>query len=248
LGSDTNFTINGVSFTSKDATIDSTDHGIAGLSFKAGATMASAETLTVSTDSSDIKGKINTFVSAYNSVADFIDGATAYTTKAGKTTAGPLADNREIQTWLRELRSTAFRAPASGDIANLSALGLDFTSKDSRITVTDSAKLDTALGDHPSDVATFFNKTTTGLASSFVTKLNTYIGSDGTTGQLSTKLESYTKANESLDAQIAALDAYLATRRSQLEAGFMAMESAQSKIKQMQTQLTNSFSPKTTSQ
>jgi len=247
-GTDTNFTINGVSFTSADTTLDFTDHGIAGLSLKAGAEMLEAETLMVSADVSGMRGKITAFVSAYNSVADFIDSATAYTTKAGKTTAGPLADNREIQSWLRELRYTAFHAPASGDIGNLSALGLDFSSKDSRLTITDSAQLDTALTDNPTDVASFFNNTTTGLASAFVTKLTAYIGADGTTGQLSTKLEAYTKANESLDAQIVALDAYLAQRRSQLEAGFMAMESAQSKIKQMQTQLTNSFSPKTTSQ
>ena len=40
------------------------------------------------------------------------------------------------------------------------------------------------------------------------------------------------------------LDRYLAQRRSQLEAGFMAMESAQSKMTQMQTQLTNAFGQK----
>ena len=252
LGADTKVKINGLEFTSPDSTINSSDHNIPGLSFNANhvMTLAEAETLTVSTDASDMRGKIDTFVSAYNAVADFIDTSTGYTKTAGKITAGPLADNREIQAWLGQLRSIAFRAPQSGSVNNLSALGIDFTAfgKNSRILITDSATLDAALSHHPSDVATFFNKTDTGLASAFVTKLNTFIGSDGITGQLSTKLESYTKANESLDAQIAALDAYLAQRRSQLEAGFMEMESAQSKIKQMQTQLTNSFGQKNSSQ
>ena len=252
---DTEFTINGLGFTSADTTLNSDDHGIAGLTLKADATMlskvdpamASPETLTVSADASGMRSKIDAFVSSFNSVADFIENSTSYTTTAGKTTAGPLADNREIQTWLKQLRSTAFGAPSYGAITNLSALGLDFSSSNSRITVTDSTKLDTALADHASDVAKFFNNTasgSTGLATAFVDKLKTYIGSSGTSGQLSTKLESYAKANTTLDNQIASLDRYLAQRRSQLEAGFMAMETAQSKMTQMQTQLSNAFGQK----
>jgi flagellar hook-associated protein 2 len=244
---DTTFTINGLGFTSADNTLSSDDHGIAGLSLKADAVMTSAETLTVSADASGMRSKIDAFVSSFNSVADFIEISTSYTTKAGKTTAGPLADNREIQAWLRQLRSTAFGAPAFGAITNLSALGLDFSSSDSRLTVTDSTKLDAALTAHASDVAKFFNNTatgSTGLATAFVTKLDAYIGTDGTTGQLNTKLETYTKANTALDGQIANLDRYLAQRRSQLEAGFMAMETAQSKMTQMQTQLTQAFGQK----
>jgi flagellar capping protein FliD len=82
------------------------------------------------------------------------------------------------------------------------------------------------------------------LATAFATKLDAYIGVDGTQGTLNTKVESYTKANTSLDKQIASLERYLVQRRSQLEAGFMAMESAQSKMSQMQSQLTNSFGQK----
>ena len=244
---DTEFTINGLEFTSPDTTLNSDDHGIAGLTLKADAVMTSAETLTVTADASGMRSKIDAFVSSFNSVADFIESSTSYTTTAGKTTAGPLADNREIQTWLKQLRSTAFGSPAYGAIKNLSALGLDFSSSNSRLTVTDSTKLDAALTDHASDVAKFFNNTatgSTGLATAFVTKLDAYIGTDGTAGQLNTKLETYAKANTTLDSQIANLDRYLAQRRSQLEAGFMAMESAQSKMTQMQTQLTNAFGQK----
>lgn len=245
--SNATFAINGLEFTSADNTLNSEDHGIAGLSLKADTVMTSSEVLTVSADSSGMRSKIDTFVSSFNAVADFIESSTAYTTTAGKTTAGPLSDNREIQTWLKQLRSTAFGSPAYGEIKNLSALGLDFSSSNSRITVTDSAKLDAALSDHASDVAKFFNNTAAdapGLATAFVTRLDVYIGAYGTAGQLSNKLETYTKANAALDNQIANLDRYLAQRRTQLEAGFMAMETAQSKMTQMQTQLTNAFGQK----
>jgi flagellar hook-associated protein 2 len=199
------------------------------------------ENITVTSSTADLKTKIEAFVSNYNAVADFIDSKTKITTTAGKTTAGPLADNREIQAWLRELRSTAFRAPGSGEVANLSALGIDFSSTSDQIKIKDPAMLDAALSDHASDVVKFFNTSSTGLASAFVAKLDSYAGSTGTGGLLTTKIESYGTANTGLDTQIAALDRYLAQRRSQLESGFMAMENAQSKLKQMQTQLTNAF-------
>lgn len=233
------FKVNGLDFTSANNTLDSTDHGITGLSVKVDS--VGTENITVASSTADLKTKIEAFVSNYNAVADFIDSKTKITTTAGKTTAGPLADNREIQAWLRELRSTAFRAPGSGEVANLSALGIDFSSTSDQIKIKDPAMLDAALSDHASDVVKFFNTSSTGLASAFVAKLDSYAGSTGTGGLLTTKIESYGTANTGLDTQIAALDRYLAQRRSQLESGFMAMENAQSKLKQMQTQLTNAF-------
>ena len=241
------FRINGLNFSSADNTLNSDDHGIAGLTITADVVMASAGTLKVSADASSMRSKIDAFVSSYNSVADFIESSTGYTTTVGKTTPGPLADEREVDALLKQLRSTALGSPASGTITNLGALGLEFSSSNQRIAVTNSTKLDAALTDYASDVAVFFNNTatgSTGLATAFVTKLDAYIGVDGTQGALNTKVESYTKANTSLDKQIADLDRYLVQRRSLLEAGFMAMESAQSKLSQMQTQLTNSFGQK----
>ena len=239
MGSLAVFKVNGLDFTSANNSLDSTDHGITGLSVKVDS--VGTENITVASSTADLKTKIEAFVSNYNAVADFIDSKTKITTTAGKTTAGPLADNREIQAWLRELRSTAFRAPGSGEVANLSALGIDFSSTSDQIKIKDPAMLDAALSDHASDVVKFFNTSSTGLASAFVAKLDSYAGSTGTGGLLTTKIESYGTANTGLDTQIAALDRYLAQRRSQLESGFMAMENAQSKLKQMQTQLTNAF-------
>ena len=93
--------------------------------------------------------------------------------------------------------------------------------------------LDAALSDSASDVVKFFNTSSTGLASAFVAKLDNFAGAAGTGGLLNTKIESFGKANAGLDNQIAALDRYLEQRRSQLESGFMAMENAQSKLKQI---------------
>jgi flagellar hook-associated protein 2 len=242
---DAEFTINGLSFSSADDVLDEDDHGIPGLSFEATSeVMLQSETFKVSSDTSEIRALIDTFVEAYNNVASFVATKSSVTTSAGKTTAGPLAANREVQNWLRELRSAIFSAPAFGEIKNFSSLGLDFSSSDDLIKVTDPSKLDSALAKHSADVVQFFRLEAVGLASAVSTKLESFIGQEGSTGLLKTKLDSYVAANARLDAQIATLERYLEQRRAQLEAGFIAMEAAQSKMSQIQTMLTNSFGQK----
>jgi len=242
---DAEFTINGLSFSSADDVLDEDDHGIFGLSFGAPSeVMVQRETFKVSSDISDIRALIDRFVEAYNNVASFVATKSSVTTSAGKTTAGPLAANREVQNWIRELRSAIFGAPPFGEIKNISDLGLDFSSSDDLIKITDSSKLDSALAKHSADVVQFFRLETVGLASAVSTKLESFIGQDGSTGLLKTKLDSYVAANSRLDAQIATLERYLEQRRAQLEAGFIAMETAQSKMNQIQTMLTNSFGQK----
>jgi len=243
-GSDATFTINGVSFTSSNNVLDENDHGINGLSIKAATTSAVAESLMVSADSSSVRGKIDSFVTSYNSVVDFVDKATAVSTSGGKTTLGPLASNREVQDWLRDIRASLFSGTGAGSVTNLASLGLDFSGTDQRLAVKDSAKLDAALAASPADVISFFNASGTGLANVIAKKLENYVGEDGISGRLKVAMESFVKANTGLDSQIAALDRYLQQRRSQLEAGFIAMEVAQSKMTQIQTMLTNSFGQK----
>jgi flagellar hook-associated protein 2 len=241
------FTINGLEFFSSDDILDEEDHGIVGLSITAPTTDMSEgeyETFKVSSESSGLRTKIEAFIEAYNSVASFISTKTAVTTSAGKTSSGPLAANREVQNWLRDLRSAIFGAPASGEIQNISSLGLDFSSSDDLIKVVDADKLEAALAKHSADVVKFFNLDSVGLASVVSEKLSSFVGEDGSAGLLKTKLDSYVSANSRLDDQIAALDRFLEQRRAQLEAGFIAMEAAQSKMSQIQTMLTNSFGQK----
>jgi flagellar hook-associated protein 2 len=239
-GSNATFTINGMSFSSSDNVLDKEDHGLVGLSIKAVKTSA-AETLVVSADSSSVRGKIDAFVNAYNSVVDFVEKATAISTSGGKTTVGPLASNREVQDWLRDIRASLFSASSVGSVSNLSSLGLDFSGTDQRLTIKNSAQLDAAIAGKSADVISFFNTSGTGLANVIARKLETYVGNDGNTGRLKVSLENYVKANAALDSQINALDRYLQQRRSQLEAGFIAMESAQSKMSQIQGMLNNAF-------
>ena len=256
LGQKTQYTINGLQFEDNDNVLDE-EHGVAGFSLKVD--KIGLQQIEVSADVSDIKSKINAFVSKYNDVANFIENSTSYTTVGGKTAAGPLSDNREIQDWLKQIRSTVFRAPKivnpdSTSLIGLASLGLEFGAKPKGASYAaavpsnnlslDSDKLDATLSNDASNVISFLNTSKTGMASALLLKLNNFIGDEGDKGSLASKISSYSKANATLDNQIAALDRYLEQRRTQLEAGFMAMESAQSKMTQMQTQLTNAFGQK----
>jgi flagellar hook-associated protein 2 len=246
-GSDARFSINGLSFSSDDDVIDEKDHGVPGLTVSVPPEgVNSEEVIRVSDDRSSLRKLINDFVASYNDVATFVASSTAVSQSGGKTTAGPLASNREIQMWLADLRSKIFNAPPSpsGTIKNISSLGLDFSSDDDKIKISDASKLDSVLAANSADVVGFFGSDSVGLASSVLQRLNSMVGEDGGAGLLKTKLDSYDKANLRLDDQIAALDRYLEKRRSQLEESFIAMESAQSKMSQMQTMLTNQFGQK----
>jgi flagellar hook-associated protein 2 len=242
-GSDAAFLINGVAFKSSDNVLDSSDHGVDELSIVAQKT-SSGETFLVSADTALLRGRIDSFVSSYNSVVGFVEKATAISTSGGKMVLGPLASNREVQNWIRSLRVSLFSGSGVGAVSNLSSMGLDFSDTDQLLAIKDPGKLEATIAAKSVEVISFFNASGTGLANVLAKKLEAYVGNDGSSGRLKDAMENYVKANAALDSRIQALDRYLQQRRSQLEAGFIAMESAQSKMSQIQGMLNNAFGQK----
>ncbi len=237
-GNNALFTLNGGStLTSLSNTLDSTSHGIAGLSVTANT--ETAQTIAVKSDTASIRTSIQTFLDAFNGVQDFIETSSKITTDSkGKVTAAGLSGNRDVQSWTRELRANAFAAVSglTGTISRLENLGIDFKSGTNDLEIKDSAKLDAALADKSTDVAEFFQTATTGFAA----KLSAYATKVGTLD--TTQQTSLNKANTSLDAQIAAIERRLEQQRLILEASFIAMETAQQNLKSQQAALA-SLSP-----
>lgn len=234
-GENAEFSIDGgPTLISTSNTLDGTAHGIAGLSVTADS--ETTQTISVAADTAKMKEKISAFVTAYNGVQNFIDEKSKITSSNGKVTAAVLASNRDVQDWGRQLRTLAFNSLAgvSDTIDRLDDLGLDF-SRDGQLAIEDSTKLDAALADRPTDVEAFFGTATTGFASRFDTLLDNLIES-GDTIQ-----ENYTKTNNSLDRQIADLERRLTQQRELLTNSFIAMETAQSKIQQQGTAISNAF-------
>lgn len=241
-GQDAQYSVNGGPvLTSASNTFSEATHGIAGLSVTANT--VSTQTVNVDSNTTAMRSAIDEFIKKFNAVQQYIDTATKITNTNGKVSTSILSDNREIQSWQSTLRSTAFSAVSglSGAITRLESLGIDFTSGTAELAVKDSAKLDAALREKPSEVEAFFKTANTGFASRLDSFMNTLIGLGGTGGLLNTQKQTLTKGNASIDIQIANIERQLEAERSRMEAGFLAMETAQATINNMQTQLTNAF-------
>ncbi len=242
-GTNARFTVDGgPEIVSTSNTLTESDHGIAGLTLSA--TTTGAGTVTVANDATGMRSKIDSFISAYNTVQRYIENQSKVSSSNGTVTTSTLSSNREVQSWATAMRRTVFEAVPglTASMDRLDDLGIDFVSGTNELAVMDSAKLNTALADNADDVVAFFQQTSTGFASRLETMLTGYLGDDyGTTGQLEAQRTLLTNSNTKIDQQIADIERRLVQRRALLESGFIAMETAQSKMNQMQTQLTNAF-------
>jgi len=235
-GNNAQFTINGGAvLTSTSNTLSSTAHGIEGLNITVDS--AATQTISVSGDTAGMRTSIENFITKYNEVQSFIDEQTKVTTLNGKVKTSLLSSDREIQSWASNLRSRVFATipGLSGTIARLEHLGIDFTSGTSSLVIKNGAKLDTALREKPSDVAAFFQTATTGL-SDVMDNYLTLLTTSGTTKQ-----KQLTKSNTDIDKQIETIERRLAAQRAVLESSFIAMESAQSKLKSQGDALNKAF-------
>ncbi|PAW68982.1 MAG: hypothetical protein B9S34_00560 [Opitutia bacterium Tous-C1TDCM] len=232
-GDNAEFTINGGdTLSSASNSLDVSAHGIAGLVVEVKS--ETTETIAVAADATAMRGKIDAFIESFNSVQQFIDTNTRVSSDGkGKVTTAALAGNREIQDWSRSLRTMAFASIGglAGSITRLNDLGIDFKAGTNELEVENATLLTDALQNSTTDVGEFFSTATTGFAAKFDTFLDKILE------QNDDQKERLTKTNSGLDEQIAAIDRRLTQQRSLLESAFIAMESAQSKIKQQQTAL-----------
>jgi len=242
-GLNAEFTVNGgPTLSSMSNTLTAESHGVAGLSLTPAAG-GGTQAVTIASDTTSARARIDTFIAKFNSVQDFIEAQTRVTSTNGKVSTSSLSDNREIQNWTKQLRSTVFAAVPglSTSLSRLDHLGIDFSGTAANLVLRDPTKLTAALRDRPSEVAALFQQSSTGLSARLDTLFTSYLGNFGSGGLLGTQKTNLTNNNTSLTKQIADIDRRLVQRRSQLEAGFIAMEQAQSLIKQMQSQLLSAF-------
>jgi len=253
-GSDAAFKVNGgaVSLTSRTNTLDSTSHGITGLSVTASS--IGSDTVTIASDSTATKAAINSFIESYNSVQSTIEKYTKVTTVGTKVTAGILSGSRELAEISKSLRQMIYKegSGVSGSIKRLSDIGVGFSGIENTISVTNSTLLSSKLADYASDVSSYFNTKKTvgttpvgGLIERMDYLLGNLVSDSGTAkGSIKTNLDSLTKQNKSLDNQIADIDRRLEAQRSQMEASYIAMEKAQSMYQQQSSYIAKTFAQK----
>ena len=244
-GNNLQYTINnGPTITSQTNTITQSTSGVTGLTVTALDT--GRVTVTVSSDTAKIKAAITNFVTQYNAAQKYIDSQTASTTDAqGKVTAGTLTGDLDANNMETQLRRMAGSQPAglTGAFSTLNGLGIVTNGNDNTISLADTTQLDTALANNLDSVKALFADTTSGLATTMSTYLDTLIGDNGFIG---TKQANLTKQSADIDTSIAAMERRITDDQTRLTNEFVAMETAQAKIKQQATYLTQFGSTSTT--
>lgn len=235
-GTNAEFRVNGGALLlSRSNTLDSSVHGIEGLSVTVNS--ETTQTLQIESDASTMNTAIKGFIEKFNAVQDFIETNSKVTVTGTTVEAALLADNREIQSWASQLQRKAFDqvSGVTGSITRLERLGIDFDSASGKLVVKDSGKLATALGDFPEDVEDFFLRATTG----FVPKMYDYLASIISADRK--QQSNLSDANTALDDQIETLKTRLEATREQLTTSFIRMLDAQSSAQSQNSYLTNTF-------
>ena len=247
-----NLTHNGttVALASETATLDISKYGYGATQL----TVSNKGTYSVQVTGSgaSYKTKINTFITAYNSLKQMLDDSTKITVGAdGKVQASVFSSRADINNLLSTIRAKIYTPLTDASISStyntVSKIGLGFDSS-GVLSITDSAKLDSALSNSPSSVDALLNLNASAASSTpsgqqgIATRINNLMKAMTATGGLVAAAKtSLTSQNKRLQSQIDAMTRSLALTRASLERGFIAMEQAQSKYQSMTQQLTAAF-------
>jgi len=247
-----NLTHNGttVALTSDSATLDISKYGYGATQL----TVSNKGTYSVQVTGSgaSYKSKINTFITAYNSLKQMLDDSTKITVGAdGKVQASVFSSRADINNLLSTIRAKIYTPLTDASISSTyntaSKIGLGFDSS-GVLSITDSAKLDSALANSPSSVDALLNLNANAVSSTpsgqqgIATRINNLMKAMTATGGLVAAAKtSLTSQNKRLQSQIDAMTRSLTQTRASLERGFIAMEQAQSKYQSMTQQLTAAF-------
>ena len=245
LGKNLQYKVNdGGTLTSQSNTITAASSGLTGLSVTALAAATTENpsfTVTVGVDTAKIKSAITGFANAYNATQAMISSQTASTTDAkGVVTAGLLADDSEATNLSSQLRTLANSTLSglTGSITRLDTMGIASNGYDDALSTTGISALDTALANNPASIKDFFSNSTSGLAVSFDSFLESTIGDQGS---MTAHQATLTKQAAAIGPQIVDMEKLVQAEVDRLNASFVAMEQAQAVNTQQQAFLTKTF-------
>lgn len=151
---DAKFTIDGITFTRGQNTVDD---AISGMTFTLKSATTGTEQINVTKDIDKARGNVDDFINKFNEMNKKIRQQTFLNGKTGNK--GPLQDTRSIRNLTINLRQIALRdmgSAASGELKNLSQIGIGFEN-DGTMKVEDSDLLTKALNETPNEVKNLFS-------------------------------------------------------------------------------------------
>ncbi len=231
-GTNANLTVDGVPISSATNTVTGAVSGVT-LNLL-GATSGGTVNLTVASDAVQISTAINKFVSDYNTAIGLVNSQ--FTFNGATSSQGVLSSDptlRSLQNALQQVVNYV-NTPATGTttVSTLSALGIA-AGTDGTLTVN-SATLNNALINNPSDVQNFFQGASlNGFANSLTTQLSNFTNPGS--GAFTVDLNSISKSNADLTKQISDFESlYIANQQTVLTAMYSKAEIA---LQQLPTQM-----------
>jgi flagellar hook-associated protein 2 len=202
-----------------------------------GASLGSPINLTVAADASQVSTAINQFVTDYNTALGLVNSQFSMSATTGSQ--GVLASDptvRSLQDALEQAVSYV-NTPATGTttVSTLSDLGIS-VGDDGTLTV-DSATLNGALTNNPTDVQNFFEGAAlNGFANSMSTALNTF--TSPADGAFTLDLSGISASNSTLTSEINDFETgYIASQQTSLTADYSAAEVALQQMPQEMAEL-----------
>lgn len=227
---DATFTVDGMAMSSPTNQISD---AIAGVKLVLTKTTTSAATVSLASDPTALRAKVQSFVTAYNDYVSASHNAAGYA--GNKAPNAKLASDPSIRTSLRRLAAVVGQTVAgtSGRYTTLASVGIA-TKRDGTLSF-DTAKLDAAVSADPVSVARLFvtdaSVGATGAMKSVMTAIEGLTVGSGST--LQARIDSLGTQSRRIGTTIVRMERQLDDYEAQLQKQFTAMDNAISKYNAM---------------
>jgi flagellar hook-associated protein 2 len=182
--------------------------------------------VTVSADSSAIKGAISEFVDSYNAINEIVNSQ--FSLNPDTQRQGTLAGDAALRGMMAKLRSELSKAGGIGvGFSYLSDIGVKFE-KDGSLTI-DEAKLSNALASDPTSVSNLFVLTQNGIGKRIPDTVDDFISS--LDGSLTFRQKGIESSISLIDQKIAREEDRIAALQQRLTQQFSALEQVVSQLK-----------------
>ena len=240
-------TINGLQVTSKSNTVDKTLGGVA-MTLLPGSDKDTTTTVTVSTNTDNLKASLQAFVDSYNAVLSAVTTVTKASvsdtpdkTTGATVTPASLTGDAMPRAIISALRKELVTTGAPGELSVLAQLGITTGQSDGKLTLDAkkfSAAMDAGLA---GDVQQLFTGTGDGK-NGLLARMNAAVTPYTQTGGVfDTRKTSLNKQQSNLQDQQAALDLRVTTLTATLTAKYNAMDLLVGQLKASATNITSFF-------
>ncbi|MGE5587303.1 MAG: flagellar filament capping protein FliD [Clostridia bacterium] len=234
---DARFSLNGLSFVRSSNEVSDAISGVTLTLKKAQASGDAPVSVEVSRDTSAVKDKIESFISNYNATVKYLSSKTLVDPDAG--IRGDLAGDAiylDLKVKMNRVVQGRVEGLAYPDPTRLYDLGITLDSV-GNLVLSDEAKLDAALADHPGAVRDLFTSAS-GVAVKMHDLMEPFV--EELTGIIARQQQSITNQINRIDSRVKDLEERLAIREKALRSEFSSLIQAM-QLMSAQSALINSF-------